>query len=256
MKYLKEYKLFESWVSIDKWEDLKDLIQMEIMDKWGIPNSLVDEVNKSTTPKELREPILKIRINERFDNDEPVEIIEDVRKLYKRVFGLTGKFISTKWESQKIFITLKDLPNHYTVIQDFGLVLDKNSENGYDRKVGATCTYDQALEIFKYLNGFYRFAYDSDIKYFGEAYQILSHLYKVDLLFSLPIFEDERFRQVVCFQFKLQSAKDKVLGRYFPIFTINTNHTESPYITKRTDNYNLIKIYCRNQKSFLEDEQF
>jgi hypothetical protein len=29
MKYLKEYKLFESWVSIDKWEDLKDLIQME-----------------------------------------------------------------------------------------------------------------------------------------------------------------------------------------------------------------------------------
>ena len=23
MKYLKEYKLFESWVSIDKWEDLK-----------------------------------------------------------------------------------------------------------------------------------------------------------------------------------------------------------------------------------------
>lgn len=256
MKYLKKFKLFESWISIDKWEDLKDLIQMEIMDKWGISNSLVDEVKSNETKTQLLEPALRIRINERFDNDQPVEIIADVRNLYKRVFAMTGKFIIAEWSSQAIFVMLREVPNHYTVIQDFGLTLDPNSDNCFDRKVGAFCTYEQALEIFKYLNGFYRFAYDSDIKYFTEAYQILSDLYKVELVFSLPRFEDERFSQVVCFQFKLQSDKEKVIGRYFPVFTINTNHTESPYIKKRVGNYNFIQIPCTKQKSFLGDEQF
>lgn len=256
MKYLKKFKLFESWVSIDKWEDLKDLIQMEIMDKWGISNSLVDEVKSNENKTQLLEPALRIRINERFDNEEPVEIIADVRNLYKRVFALTGKFISAIWSSQAIFVSLSDTPNHYTVIQEFGLTLDPNSDNCFDRKVGAFCTYEQALEIFKYLNGFYRFAYDSDIKCFTEAYQILSDLYKVELVFSLPRFEDERFSQVVCFQFKLQSDKDRIIGRYFPVFTINTNHTESPYILKRVGNYNFIQIPCTEQKSFLGDEQF
>lgn len=256
MKYLKKFKLFESWVSIDKWEDLKDLIQMEIMDKWGISNSLVDEVKSNENKTQLLEPALRIRINERFDNEEPVEIIADVRNLYKRVFALTGKFISAIWSSQAIFVSLSDTPNHYTVIQEFGLTLDPNSDNCFDRKVGAFCTYEQALEIFKYLNGFYRFAYDSDIKCFTEAYQILSDLYKVELVFSLPRFEDERFSQVVCFQFKLQSDKDRIIGRYFPVFTINTNHTESPYIMKRVGNYNFIQIPCTEQKSFLGDEQF
>jgi len=256
MKYLKEYKLFESWVSIDKWEDLKDLIQMEIMDKWGISNSLVDEVKKGENKTQLLEPALRIRINERFDNDKPVEIIADVRNLYKRVFGLTGKFIKAEWSSQAIFVYLSNIPNHYTVIQHFGLTLDPNSDNCFDSKKGAHSTYEQALEIFKYLNGFYRFAYDSDIKYFIEAYQILSDLYKVELVFSLPRFEDERFSQVVCFEFKLQSGKERVIGRHFPVFTINTNHTDSPYIMKRTGNYNFIQIPCTKQKSFLADEQF
>ena len=256
MKYLKEYKLFESWVSIDKWEDLKDLIQMEIMDKWGISNSLVDEVKSGENKTQLLEPALRIRINERYDNDQPVEIIADVRNLYKRVFGLTGKFIIAEWSSQAIFVMLRDIPNHYTVIQDFGLTLAPNSDNCFDRKKGAHCTYEQALEIFKYLNGFYRFAYDSDIKYFTEAYQILSDLYKVELVFSLPRFENERFSQVICFEFKLQSAKERIIVRHFPVFTINTNHTDSPYIMKRTGNHNFIQIYCRNQKSFLGDEQF
>jgi hypothetical protein len=256
MKYLKRYKIFESWISIDKWEDLKDLIQMEIMDKWGISNSLVDEVKSAENKTQLLEPALRIRINERFDNNEPVEIIKDVRNLYKRVFSLTGKFLKVEWSSQAIFVYLSKLPNHYTIIQEFGLTLDPNSDNTFDRKVGAICTYEQALEIFKYLNGFYRFAYDSDIKYFTEAYQILSDLYKVEIVFSLPRFEDERFRQVVCFEFKLKSGKERVIGRHFPVFIINTNHTDSPCIMKRTGSYNFIQIPCTKQKSFLKDEQF
>jgi len=262
MKYLKDFKLFESWISIGVWENLKDLIQMEIMDKWSISNSLVDEVyqqvdsDKNKNPLKYLEPALRIRINERFDNEQPVEIIADVRNLYKRVFDMTGKFISAVWSSQAIFVTLNDVPNHYTVIQHFGLTVDPKSDNTFDTKKGAYCTYEQALEIFKYLNGYYRFAYDSDIKYFTEVYQILSDLYKVDLVFSLPKFEDERFRQVVCFEFKLQSAKERVIGKNFPVFIINTNHTESPYIMKRTGSYNFNQIYCRNQKSFLENEQF
>jgi hypothetical protein len=151
MKYLKEYKLFESWVSIDKWDDLKDLIQMEIMDKWGISNSLVDEVKRGGNKTELLEPALRIRINERFDNDQPKEIIADVRNLYRRVFGLTGKFIKVEWSSQAIFVYLNNIPNHYTVIQHFGLTLNPNSDNCFDSKKGSHCTYEQALEIFKYL---------------------------------------------------------------------------------------------------------
>lgn len=44
MKYLKKFQLLESnLVHQNDWEDVKDLIQSEILDEWDIPKSLVAE---------------------------------------------------------------------------------------------------------------------------------------------------------------------------------------------------------------------
>jgi hypothetical protein len=97
MKYLQKYKIFESGsylVEEDKWEDLKDLIQMEIMDKWGISNDLVSESIPGRRGNKLLEPELHMRINERFDNDEPKEIMKDCRDLHKRIFKFGRAFFS------------------------------------------------------------------------------------------------------------------------------------------------------------------
>jgi hypothetical protein len=257
MNYIKKFSLFENnLINIDEWEDLKDLIQLDIMDKWNISNELVEEFSSGKSGDKLLEPSLRIYINERMNNDEPKEIIADVRKLHKRVFGLLGKYISVEWSSQAIFVYLNDIPNHYTILEDFNLEIDNKHDNVFDRKSGGICTYEQALEIMAYLNKFYRFAYDSDIRYFTEAYQILNSLYEVQIEFSLPRFRKELYRQVICFEFKLKSKVEKVIGRYFPVFTINTNHTESPQIIKRASNSSWAQIKYDKQKDFLENEQF
>jgi hypothetical protein len=257
MNYIKNFSIFENnLVTFNDWEDLKDLIQIHIMDKWNISNDLVEEFSSGKSGDKLLEPSLRIYINERMNNDEPKEIIADVRKLHKRVFSLLGKYISVVWSSQAIFVELNDIPNHYTILEDFNLEIDNKHDNVFDRKSGGICTYEQALEIMNYLNKFYRFVYDSDIKYFTEAYQILNSLYEVQIEFSLPRFEKENYKQVICFEFKLKSKVEKIIGRYFPVFTINTNHTESPYIVKRSSNSSWGQIKYDRQKDYLENEQF
>ena len=257
MNYIKNFSIFENnLVTFNDWEDLKDLIQIHIMDKWNISNDLVEEFSSGKSGDKLLEPSLRIYINERMNNDEPKEIIADVRKLHKRVFSLLGKYISVVWSSQAIFVELNDIPNHYTILEDFNLEIDNKHDNVFDRKSGGICTYEQALEIMNYLNKFYRFAYDSDIRYFTEAYQVLNSLYEVQIEFSLPRFEKENYKQVICFEFKLKSKVEKIIGRYFPVFTINTNHTESPYIVKRASNSSWGQIKYDRQKDYLENEQF
>lgn len=257
MRYLNKFLLFENnLIKSDDWEDLKDIIQLDIMDKWNIPNHLVEEFTSWKSSDELLEPRLRIYINERMNNDEPKEIIADFRKLHKRVFALLGKYISVEWSSQAIFVELNDIPNQWTIIEDFNLEIDPTHDNIIDREVGGICTYDQALSIIDYVNKFYKFVYDSDIKYFNEAYQILNSLYEVKIVFSLPKFEKETFKQVICFEFKLKSKEEKVTGRYFPVFTVNTNHTDSPYIIQRRNLSSWHTIQCNRQKDFLENEQF
>ena len=134
--------------------------------------------------------------------------------------------------------------------------MEGDFEKFYDKEVGGICQYEQAVDIINYVNKFYRFVYDSDMKYFNEAYQILNDLYDVQIVFSLPRFEKERFRQVICFEFKLKSKVEKVTGKYFPVFTVNTNNTESPYIIQRRSNSSWHTIPYNRQKDFLENEQF
>lgn len=257
MKYLKKYQIFESiLIDSEKWEDVKDLIQLEILDKWGISNDLVRESIPGKSGDKLLEPELHIRINERMNNDEPVEIVKACRNLHKRIFALVGLFIDVRWSSQQINIMLNDYPNHYTLISDFDLI-EIEDDNTYDRETGGVCDFETALKIISYLNSFYRFVYDSDLEIFKKSYKTLDDLYKVELIFSLPKFEKERFRQILCFKFKLESKVEKIIGKQFPILIFNTNHTDSPLIRKRTGNYNWIEIFGEKKVvDFLSTEQF
>lgn len=260
MKYIKQYRIFESGsnnlINEDKWEDLKDLIQMEVMDKFGISHNLVTESIPGKRGNQLLEPELHMRVNERFNNDESKEIMKACRDLHKRVFSLTDLFIDVRWSSQQINIMLSDVPNHYTIIRDFNLE-EIESDNTYDRKTGGVCDWNTALTIIKYLNGFYRFAYDSDINLFNKCYDIVDDLYNVELVFSLPQFEKERFRQKLFFKFNLSTAKERVIGKYYPIFIIDSNHTDSPLLRKRRSNASLIDIYGEKRMlDFLATEQF
>ena len=260
MKYLKKFKIFEEYKNVlveeDKWEDLKDLIQIEIMDKFGISNDLVKESIPGRRGNQLLEPELHIRINERFNNSEPKEIMKACRDLHKRIFNHSGLFIDVRWSSQQVNIMLGDIPNHYTVIRDFDLEEIEDS-NTYDGRTGGLCDYETALKIIKYLNGFYRFAYDSDINLFNKCYDIVDDLYNVELVFSLPQFEKELYRQKLFFKFKLSTGKERVISRYYPIFMIDNNHTESPLLRKRTSNSSWIDIYGEKKMlDFLATEQF
>lgn len=260
MKYLKKYQIFEEYKNIlveeDKWEELKDLVQLYIMDKYGISNDLVRESIPGRSGIKLLEPELHVRINERMDNDEPVEIMKDCRDLHKRVFASTGLFITVRWSSQQINIMLSDIPNHYTIIRDFNLE-EIESDNTYDRKTGGVCDFDTILKIINYLNSFYRFVYDSDLNLLKKCYNVLEELYGVNLIFYLPNFENERFRQVLLIKFELITKVDKITGKHFPIFIVNTNHTDSPLVRKRTGSYNWVEIFGEKRIiDFLSTEQF
>ena len=89
-------------------------------------------------------------------------------------------------------------------------------------------------------------------------------MYDVLIVFSMPKFEDDRFKQVVCFQFILSQKVEKgptskVYGNKYPIFIINTNHTESPQIRKRNSTHIWIDIPFDKRVryiDFLKTEQF
>ena len=73
----------------------------------------------------------------------------------------------------------------------------------------------------------------------------------------MPKFEADRFKQVVCFQFILSQKVEKgptakVYGNKYPIFIINTNHTESPQIRKRMDFHNWVDISFDKKERYID----
>ena len=260
MKHLTNFRIFESkffLIDEEKWEDVKDIIQLDILDTFNIPNRLVEESLPGKSGSKLLEPELHIRINDRFNNDEPQEIMKACRDLHKRVFAITGLFIDVRWSSQQINIMLNNYPNHYTIIRDFNLE-EVEEDNIYNHMSGGLCDYDTAIKIMDYLNGFYRFVYDSDKLQFKKCYDILDERYNIRLVFSLPKFDLERFRQIVCFKFNIYSEtslpeykpKFKING---PIFSIDTNHVDSPLIRHRVSNTSWNDLSGNKMFSFLND---
>lgn len=275
MKHLKTYKkLFEgSELNPDQWEDVKDIIQSEILDKHHISFDDTEEKFGVNNKYVVRDPIFSIK----FENLElSPYIIDDIYKLNRRVKELTGNFIIAKnnvdMPSKKnIEIMLSKTPDHRIVGEHFNLE-ECATDNTIDRKSGFLCGdyntgYETAVKILQWLNTFYTFCYGTEFEAFKLAYDTLSELYDVLIVFSMPRFEDDRFSQKVCFQFYLSSksrsftikVKRNITSIKFPIFIIDTNYTNSPYIRKRIDNYNWVTIPFNNKVryiDFLKTEQF
>jgi hypothetical protein len=270
MKHLKTYKkLFEgSELNPDQWEDVKDIIQSEVLDKHHISFDDTEEKLGNYSGKyKVYDPVFSIK----FDNLElSTYIIDDIYKLNRRVKDLTGNFIIAKNNvnmpsKRNIEIMLSKTPDHRIVGEHFNLE-ECDTDNIIDRKSGFLCGdyntgYETAVKILEWLNTFYRFCYPTEFEAFKLAYDTLNELYDVLIVFSMPKFEDDRFKQVVCFQFILSSKRsgESVIGNKYPIFIINTNHTESPQIRKRIDNYNWVDISFDKKEryiDFLKTEQF
>lgn len=270
MKHLKTYKkLFEgSELNPDQWEDVKDIIQSEVLDKHHISFDDTEEKLGNYSGKyKVYDPVFSIK----FDNLElSPYIIDDIYKLNRRVKDLTGNFIIAKNNvnmpsKRNIEIMLSKTPDMRIVGENFNLE-ECETDNTIDKKGGFLCgdydnTYETAVKIIEWLNTFYRFCYPTEFEAFKLAYDTLSELYDVLIVFSMPTFEDDRFKQFVCFQFILSSKRGGVgvIGNKFPIFIINTNHTESPQIRKRVDGYNCVTMPFNKKEryiDFLKTEQF
>jgi hypothetical protein len=215
-------------IDLNDWEDFKDLLTSEILDEWEISSDLVSESIPGKVGNSVLEPVLHIRINQYFNNDEPLDIVKDCRNLHLRVYQMTGKFINVDWSSQQINIILDDIPNHWTILKDFNLQ-EVKSDNTIDNKSGGVCDYDTAIEIIEYLNKFYRFAYNSEINLFKTCFDIMKSKGDCKLVFSLPRFKDERFKQVVSFKLCYKEGWDE----NYPLYIIDTNYTDYPVLRLR-----------------------
>jgi hypothetical protein len=263
MKHLKTYKkLFESAsLDINDWLDVKDIIQSEILDKYHIST---DDVTDSQEGSKYRanDPVLSIS----YDNLEmSTYIIDDIYNLNRRVKELTGHFIiatnNVNSSNKNIEIQLSKTPDNRITIEHFNLE-ECDTDNTINKKQGGMCDYETAVKILEWLKTFPvdgTFCYRTDFEAFKLVYDTLSELYNVQIVFSLPKFEDDRYRQIVCFQFLLSDGVKKVIYNKYPVFIINTNYTDSPFVKKREGNYNFKEVNCDNKERllyFLKTEQF
>jgi hypothetical protein len=276
MKYLKTYdKLFESaTVDPDKWEDFKDKIQSEILDKYNISiNDLSEKLGDYSGKYNVYDPILIIELDDWESSDQVVDDIYKLNRISEELIGgnfviSTNKnhFSEDKNKSLSIItIKLSSTPDSRIVREHFNLK-ECYTDNHIDRSKGGLCDYETAIKILEWLHTFHSFFYPTEREAFKLVYNTLKELYNVQIVFSLPKFETERFEQVVCFEFLLSENKDldkstrkNIIYNKFPVFTINTNYTESPSISKRIGNASWDKIPCDKKErllNFLKNEQF
>lgn len=239
MRHLKNYKIFEyASVSIDDWFDVRDVIQMDILDKYLLSTS--DLVDPNEDKKYVvDDPILYIN----YDNSEMSSyVIDDIYALNSRIYEMTGHFIiatnNVNSSKKNIEIKLSKVPDTRITLHHFNLEEISNFDNVINvisKSVGGLCDYKTAIKILEWLNNFYKFCYRTELDAFKIAYDTLSESYNVDsLIFSMPRFEDKNYSQTVCFNFQLKDGIKKVVSGNDPIFVINTSRTYSPYIIKRT----------------------
>ena len=232
MKHLKTYKkLFESSrIEFEQWEDVKDIIQSEILDKYHISIDDVDEkLGEYSGQYGINDPIYALKFN---NLELSIDVIDDIYGLNRRIKELTGNFIIAKNNVNRpskgnIEIELSKTPDSRIVREHFNLE-ECDSYNGFDKMRGGLCDYETAVKILEWLNTFYTFCYRTEFEAFELVYNTFSTTIKndVQIVFSMPRFEDKRFSQVVCFE--LLNDSNSV-----PVFTINTNYTDSPSVRFR-----------------------
>ena len=267
MKYLKTYnKLLESaTLDPDVWEEVKDIIQSEILDEYYISiDDVSEELGKHSGKYNIYDPIYKIK----YDNLEMSPyVIDDIYELNRRIRGVSSHFIiadnNVNSSKGNIEIKLSKTPDNRIVGDHFNLE-ECSTDNTIDKKGGFLCgdyntTYETSVKILEWLNTFYTFCYRTEFDDFKLVYDTLSELYDVLIVFSMPKFDDERYSQIVCFQFILSTKVDKVIYNKYPVFIINTNYTDSPSVKTRAGSYNFTEIPFNKKErllDFLKTEQF
>jgi hypothetical protein len=260
MKYLKKYnKLFESaTVDPDKWEDFKYKIQSDVLQENNISiDSVSEKLGDYSGKYNVYDPILIIELDDVESTDKVIDDIYKLNRISEELIGgnfvtATNKTKSSTDNTDKklsiITIKLSSTPDSRIVREHFNLK-ECYTDNHIDNSKGGLCDYETAIKILEWLHTFHSFFYPTEREAFNLTYNTLKELYNVQIVFSLPKFDAERFKQVVCFEFLLSENEDlhesnrmKVKSNNFPVFTINTNYTESPSISKRIGNASWKKI--------------
>lgn len=228
MRHIKDYKTFEGLIpeyNRQKWNDFLDVLRSEyILDDFGISESeLVLDYHG-----------LSISVSEK---EEAKILSKAIEATWERTKEYTGNYphtsigyLRTDTSKTAVMVTLEGIPTITAIYGELGLETTTYKENGYTKDVtcGILDSIDHAFEVFKYLNGKRKFAYDSDIEPLRTLYQGLVKNHRITrLLLNVERFDDENFRQYVAFIVELEGVRDN------PIYVINSNRTDSPYVWVR-----------------------
>lgn len=218
MRHIEKFKTFES-LTAKAPDAFLDILRSEVFDDFGI--------SEEDATKEYN----KVTLNPGIEDDEELKnLINAINQTWERTLDQTGLYPHCKNSGTTIIINLLKYPSIYVAYRELGLDVTTGYENGYSgpkNECGVLNGIDQAAEAIEYLNRFYGFAYRSDIEPLMKFHEEISKRYKVKrLLFSIERFADERYQQYVAVIFDLEGKQNS----YNPIYVINSNRTDSPYV--------------------------
>lgn len=231
MRHIKDYKTFEGLnpkYNRQKWEDFLDVLRLDdVLSEFGISESEL----------ELDDNGMNIRFN---DKEEGKRLSQAIEATWERTKEYTGNYphtsighLRTDTSKTVVMVALESMPTITAIYGELGLETTTYKENGYTKDVtcGVLKSIDQAFEAFKYLNTKRRFAYDSDTEPLRTLYDGLAKNHKIKrLLLNVEMFDDENYRQYVAVIIELDGVRDN------PIYVINSNRTDTPYVFVRYGN--------------------
>ena len=247
MKHIKDYKTFEGLIpkyNEKKWKDFLDVLRAE---------DVLTDFNISESELELDDNGLYIQIT----GEEKTRLREAIEATWERTKEYTGHYphtnithLRTDTSKVAVKVTLESMPTITAIYGELGLETTTYKENGYtgDVTCGVLKSIDHAFEAFKYLNTKRRFAYDSDTEPLRTLYDGLTKNHKINrILLNIQRFDDENFRQYVAVIIELDGVRDN------PIYVINSNRTDSPYVFVRYgstswDHLNINKAIVHNYR--------
>lgn len=230
MRHIKNYKTFEGLIPKyhkQKWDDFLDILRAE---------DVLTDFDISESELELNDNGLYIQIT----GEEKTRLREAIEATWERTKEYTGHYPHTnithlRTDTSKVVlkVTLENMPTITAIYGELGLNTTTYKENGYTKDVtcGILDSIDHAFEVFKYLNVKRRFAYDSDTEPLRMLYDGLAKNHNINrLLLNVERFDDENYRQYVAVIIELDGVRDN------PIYVINSNRTDSPYVFVRYGN--------------------
>jgi hypothetical protein len=230
VRHIKDYKTFEGLIPKyhkQKWDDFLDILRAE---------DVLTDFDISESELELNDHGLYIQIT----GEERTRLREAIEATWERTKEYTGYYphtnithLRTDTSKVAVKVTLESMPTITAIYGELGLETTTYKENGYttDVNCGVLDSIEHAFEVFKYLNAKRRFAYNSDIEPLRTLYDGLVKSHKIKrVLLNIQRFDDEYYKQYVAFIIELDGVIDN------PIYVINSNRTDSPFIFIRYGN--------------------